>query len=87
MGESVTELLIKWEGGEAAALDRLMPLVYKELRRLARACLRDERQNHTLQPTALVHEVYLRLVDERHVNWQNRAKFFGLAAKTRFLTY
>jgi RNA polymerase sigma factor (TIGR02999 family) len=81
MGESVTELLIKWGGGEAAALDRLMPLVYQDLRRLARACLRDERQHHTLQPTALVHEVYLRLIDDRQVDWQHRAQFFGLAAK------
>jgi RNA polymerase sigma-70 factor (ECF subfamily) len=80
MGESVTELLIKWEGGEAAALDRLLPLVYNELRRLARGYLRHEKHGNTLQPTALVHEAYLRLVGERGMHLQNRAQFFGLAA-------
>jgi RNA polymerase sigma-70 factor, ECF subfamily len=62
------------------ALDRLIPLVYKELRRLAAGCLRRERPDHTLQPTALVHEAYLRLVDQRNPSWQNRSHFFKVAA-------
>ena len=77
----VTELLVDWSGGNQAALDRLMPLVYAELRRLARARLRRERPGHLLQTTALVNEAYLRLVDQRHVRWQNRAHFFAIAAQ------
>src|SRR5215831_7300273 len=77
----VTALLRDWSGGDRTALERLMPLVYSELRRLAASYLRDERPDHTLQPTALVHEAYLRLVDQRGVNWQNRAHFFGIAAQ------
>ena len=77
----VTALLRDWSGGDRAALERLMPLVYQELRRLAASYLRVERPDHTLQPTALVHEAYLRLVDQRGVNWQNRAHFFGIAAQ------
>lgn len=77
----VTALLKDWSGGDGAALERLMPLVYGELRRLAASYLRVERKDHTLQPTALVHEAYLRLVDQRSVNWQNRAHFFGIAAR------
>jgi RNA polymerase sigma factor (TIGR02999 family) len=77
----VTQLLIAWNGGDAAALERLIPLVYGELRRQARGYLRKERSGHTLQPTALVHEVYIRLVDQRQVKWQNRAHFFGVAAR------
>ncbi|HEY1253043.1 MAG TPA: sigma-70 family RNA polymerase sigma factor [Thermoanaerobaculia bacterium] len=77
----VTALLRDWSGGDRAALERLMPLVYAELRKLAASYLRNERPDHTLQPTALVHEAYLRLVDQRGVNWQNRAHFFGIAAQ------
>ena len=77
----VTELLRAWSGGDRTARDRLMPLVYGELRRRAAAHLRRERRGHTLQPTALVHEAYLRLVDQRSAVWQNRAQFFGVAAE------
>jgi RNA polymerase sigma-70 factor, ECF subfamily len=76
----VTTLLRAWSGGDLQARDRLMPLVYAELHRRAAACLRRERQGHTLQPTALVNEAYLRLVDQR-VLWQNRAQFLGVAAQ------
>lgn len=79
--ENVTQLLVKWGGGDKAALEELMPLVYSELRRLARNYLRGERQNHTLQPTALVNEAYLRLVDQKTAHWQNRAQFYGVAAQ------
>ena len=79
--EGVTQLLIDWGKGDQAALDRLMPLVYSELRRLATNYLRRERQGHTLQPTALVNEAYLRLVDQRNAKWQNRAQFFGISAQ------
>jgi RNA polymerase sigma factor (TIGR02999 family) len=77
----VTERLIAWGNGEAAALDDVMLAVYKELRRMADHYLRLERPDHTLQPTALVHEAYLRLIDQRKVSWQNRAHFFGVAAQ------
>jgi len=77
----VTGLLREWSGGNRQALERLLPLVYGELRKLAASYLRAERADHTLQPTALVHEAYLRLVDQRSVNWQNRAHFFGIAAQ------
>jgi RNA polymerase sigma factor (TIGR02999 family) len=77
----ITELLIKWSRGEAEALDRLMPLVYDELRKLARLYLRQYGPHTTLQPTALVNEAYLRLIDHQHVEWQSRAQFYGLAAK------
>ncbi len=77
----ITQLLIAWNQGDEAARDELMPLVYDELRRLARGYLRRERPNHTLQPTALVHDAFLRLVDQSQVNWQNRAHFFGAAAR------
>ena len=77
----ITELLVAWSGGDRGALDRLMPLVYNELRRQAARHLRRERLVHTLQPTALVNEVYLRLVDQRRVSWQSRAHFFGVAAQ------
>ena len=79
--EGITQLLLKWSDGDSSARERLMPLVYDELRRLAAKYLRRERANHTLQPTALVNEAYLRLVDQQKVEWQNRAQFFGLAAK------
>jgi RNA polymerase sigma factor (TIGR02999 family) len=78
----VTQLLLDWSKGDRAALDQLMPLVYDELRRLANSYLRRERPDHTLQPTALVHEAYLRLIDQQTVQWQNRAHFFGIAAQT-----
>ncbi len=84
MGEKrqheVTGILHDWSGGDAQAPERLMPLVYDELRRLARAFLAGERRGHTLQPTALVNEAYLRLVDQTRVNWQNRAHFYGIAS-------
>jgi DNA-directed RNA polymerase specialized sigma24 family protein len=76
-----TDLLLAWERGEAGALDRLMPLVHAELRRLARRYMAHERPDQTLQATALVHEAYLRLVDITQVQWHNRAQFFGLAAR------
>lgn len=79
--EGITELLIDWGKGDQAALEKLMPLVYNELRRLASNYLRRERANHTLQPTALVNEAYLRLIDQRNAKWQNRAHFFGISAQ------
>ena len=78
---AVTRLLVAWSSGEAGASDQLMPLVYDELRHLARSYLRRERGDHTLQPTALVHEAYLRLVDTTQVNWQSRVHFYGIAAR------
>ena len=77
----VTALLKDWSGGDRQALERLVPLVYDELRKLAASYLRVERPDHTLQPTALVHEAYLRLMDQRSVDWANRAHFFGIAAQ------
>lgn len=76
----VTRLLVQWTDGDPRALDALLPLVYDELRRLARSYLQRERSDHTLQSTALVHEAYLRLVGQ-NVSWQNRAHFFGIAAQ------
>ena len=80
-GPDVTGLLIAWSEGDRAALDALLPVVYAELRRQARRALRRETAGHTLQPTALVHEAYLRLVDQRPIRWQSRAHFFGVAAR------
>src|SRR5688500_12263598 len=77
----VTALLADWSAGNKAALEALTPLVYDELRRLARRYLARERPDHTLQSTALVHEAYLRLIDQKNVRWQNRAHFFGVAAQ------
>lgn len=77
----VTELLLAWSDGDRAALDRLMPLVFAELRRMAGRYLDGEDPRHTLQPTALVSELYLRLVDRRRVQWRNQAHFFGFAAQ------
>ena len=77
----VTALLGDWSRGNRTALDQLLPLVYSELRRVAARQLRKERADHTLEPTALVHEVYLRLIDQRQVDWRNRAHFFGVAAQ------
>ncbi|MGI8837152.1 MAG: sigma-70 family RNA polymerase sigma factor [Pyrinomonadaceae bacterium] len=79
--EAVTQLLLEWSKGDERALDQLMPLVYAELHRLASAYLSRERSDHTLQPTALVNEAYLRLIDQSSVAWQNRAQFFGIAAQ------
>ncbi|HEX8028760.1 MAG TPA: sigma-70 family RNA polymerase sigma factor [Vicinamibacterales bacterium] len=76
----VTALLRAWRAGDEQARDRLMPLVYDALHRRAAAYLRRERRDHTLQATALVNEVYLRLVDQRRIDWQNRAQFYGVAA-------
>ena len=77
----VTRLLAQWREGHQEALDALLPLVYEELRRIADRSLRRERGSHTLQPTALVHEAFLRLVDQREVRWQNRAHFFAIASQ------
>jgi len=77
----VTELLRQWSSGRREALDELLPHLYAELRRLAASYLRRERPDHTLQPTALVNEAFLRLVDQRAVRWENRAHFFGIAAQ------
>jgi RNA polymerase sigma factor (TIGR02999 family) len=77
----VSQLLIEWSEGNQAALDRLMPMVYQELRRLAHQYLNKERKGRTLQTSDLVHEAYLRLVDQRRVHWQNRAHFYGIAAE------
>jgi RNA polymerase sigma factor (TIGR02999 family) len=77
----VTTLLYAWRDGDAGARDRLMLVVYDELRQRAAAYLRRERQGHTLEPTALVHEAYLRLVKQDRADWQNRAQFFGVASQ------
>lgn len=77
----VTRLLARWSDGDAEALDRLVPFVYDECRRIAARQLRGERSDHTLNPTALVNEMYLRLVNQRQATWQNRAQFFGVAAR------
>src|SRR5688500_17531352 len=79
--ENVTELLMAHRAGADRAFERLVPLVYDELRRQAARHLRRERGNHTLQPTALVHEAYLKLADQRDVEWRNRAHFFAIAAR------
>lgn len=79
--EGITQLLVRWSTGDQTALEKLMPLVENELRRLAGNYLRRERPGHTLQPTALVNEAYLRLIDQRDSKWQNRAHFYGIAAK------
>ena len=79
--KSITQLLVAWGDGDRAALDQLVPLVHAELRRLARGYMRGERAGHTLQTTALVNEAYLRLVEQRHVRWQNRAHFLAIAAQ------
>jgi len=79
--EEITRLLINWRNGDKAALDQLTPLVYEELRRLARGFMRRERHDHTLQTSALINEAYLRLVDQDETNWQNRAHFFAVAAQ------
>jgi len=77
----ITQQLIAWSNGDDAALEQLIPAVYQELRRMADHYLRGEDSGHSLQPTALVHEAYLRLIDQTKVEWQNRAHFFGVAAQ------
>src|SRR2546422_7601316 len=77
----VTRLLVNWSQGDPKALEALTPLVYDELRRLAGRYLRRERPDHTLQSTALVHEAYMKLVDQKRVGWKNRTQFFGVAAQ------
>ncbi|MEZ5289463.1 MAG: sigma-70 family RNA polymerase sigma factor [Vicinamibacterales bacterium] len=79
--EQVTDLLMRWTGGDGAALNALMPLVYVELRKTADALLRRERAGHTLQPTALVHEAWMRMVRQERVSFDHRKQFFGLAAQ------
>jgi RNA polymerase sigma-70 factor, ECF subfamily len=79
--QNVTQLLIGWSNGDKEALDALLPVVYEELRKQAANYLRRERVGHTLQTTALIHEAYLKLVDQKNVHWQNRAHFFGIAAQ------
>ena len=78
--KDVTQLLLDWSNGNKDAVNKLIPLVYNHLRGLANHYLRRERPNHTLQATALIHEAYLKLVDQTNVHWQNRAHFFGIAA-------
>ncbi len=77
----VTRLLIDWNNGDQAALDQLVPLIYQELHRIAGGYLRNERPGHTIQPTALIHEAYLRLAAQQMPEWQNRKHFFGVAAQ------
>lgn len=79
--ENITDLLVSYGRGDKESLDKLMPVVYDELRRQAARYLRREQPGHTLQTTALIHEAYVRLVDQRNVQWQNRAHFFGIAAQ------
>lgn len=81
MNEGITQLLLQWGTGDRSALDKLLPLVYDQLRRLAQSYLRRNRNSSTLQPTVLVHEAYLKLINQEQTSWQNRAQFFGLAAK------
>lgn len=78
---AVTELLRLWNSGDKAAQEQLLNAVYLELKRIARRMMKDERRDHTLQPTALVHEAYLRMIDQRRVSWQNRTQFFSIAAR------
>ena len=77
----ITQMLHEWSDGNREALEELMPLVYQELHKQAARYLRRERQNHTLQTTGLIHEAYLKLVDQRSLNWQNRTHFFAIAAQ------
>jgi RNA polymerase sigma factor (TIGR02999 family) len=78
--QDLTQLLMNWRNGDKSALDEMTPVLYEELRRMARRLLSAERPDHTLQPTALVHEAYLRLISQRAVDWKNRAHFLGVAA-------
>jgi RNA polymerase sigma factor (TIGR02999 family) len=79
--EPVTDLLKRWRHGDSAALEQLLPVIHHELHRIAECQLRGERPNHSLQPTELVHEVYLKLVGQHTIEWQNRAQFFAVAAR------
>ncbi|MCA1606358.1 MAG: sigma-70 family RNA polymerase sigma factor [Acidobacteria bacterium] len=79
--DEVTQLLVRWSEGDTGAIEKLTPLVYDELRRLAHKYIKREREGHTLQTTALVHEAYVRLVEQKSVHWQNRAHFFAVSAK------
>src|SRR5262245_46894377 len=79
--QDITQLLVAWRNGDESARDELMPLVYQELHRLAHQYMGRERPGHTLQTSALVNEAFLRLVDQREVQWQNRAHFFGIAGQ------
>lgn len=81
MADDLTELLLEWSEGDRAALNRLMPLVYDEIRRIAHRYVQRERDGHTLQTSALVNEAYLRLAGQQNVDWQNRAHFFGVTAQ------
>ena len=80
--QNITRMLKDWSGGNREALDRLLPFVYAELHRQASRYLRRERNDHTLQTTALIHEAYMKLIDQSEVQWQNRAHFFAIAAQT-----
>ena len=77
----LTQLLLAWGDGDHGALDELAPQIYRELKKLAKSYLRRERAGHTLQPTALAHEAFIKLIDQRDVRWRNRAHFFGIAAQ------
>lgn len=77
----ITQLLVEWSSGSQAALDKLYPMVYAELRQMAHRFMRRERKGHTLQTTALINEAYLRLVDQKNVRWANRSHFFGISAQ------
>jgi RNA polymerase sigma-70 factor (ECF subfamily) len=79
--EDISQLLVKWGSGDETVLEELIPLVYDELKRLANNYLRKERPGHTLQPTALVNEAYMRLAEQKRMKWQNRAQFYGIAAQ------
>src|SRR5271163_4718645 len=81
LAPNVTALLRAWSAGDEAALEQLMPLLHRELKLIARRCMRNERKGHTLQPSALVNEAFLRLVDARNVQWADRAHFYTLAAQ------
>jgi RNA polymerase sigma factor (TIGR02999 family) len=80
VSDDFRRIVDRWESGDRTALDEMLPVVYLELKRLARIYLRGERPSHTLQPTALVHEAYVKLLDQRQVDWRNRAQFLGVAA-------
>ncbi len=79
--KEVTELLTRWSEGEEAALELLTPIIYSELHRIAKRCMRRERENHTLQTTALINEAYMRLIEWKTAKWENRSHFFGVSAQ------
>lgn len=81
LNQEITTLLLSWSNGDQAALDQLIPLVYPELRRLARNYMNREKEGHTLQTSALINEAYLKLVNKQHIGWQNRAHFFAVSAQ------